>query len=97
MEELRPKTAILLIPISAAIAADHCSHGCDLHQSRSMIESMQEILANTDDASKPLSEQQFYELTLLDPEPDVSLFYRVRQAHVRWDEQVAGMVWDNVD
>ena len=62
-----------------------------------MIESMQEILANTDNASKPLSEQEFYELSLLDPEPDVSNVYRVRQAHVRWDEQVAGMVWDKVD
>jgi hypothetical protein len=62
-----------------------------------MIDTMQEILANTVDASKPLSEQQFYELTLLDPEPDVSNIFRVRQAHVRWDEQVAGMIWDKVD
>ncbi len=58
---------------------------------------MREILANTNDASKPLSEQQFYELMLLDPEPDVSNVCRVRQAHVHWDEQVAGMVWDRVD
>ena len=61
------------------------------------MESMQEILANTDDARKPLSEQQFYEVTLLDPERDASNFYRVRQVHVHWDELVAGMVWNKVD
>ncbi|SRR6266567_951540 len=50
---IRPKTAILpsgSLPQSLLDMAGAC---CDLHVSRSMIESMQEILANTDDASKP--------------------------------------------
>ncbi len=57
---------------------------------------MQEVLANTEDPRKPLCEQQFYELTLTDPDPGVCDAYLVRQVHARWEERVADIVWDEV-
>jgi len=88
---------MLLIPHSATMPVQLCSHDLHSHFLWGMIESMQEILANTDDPLMPLFEQQFYELSLLDPEPDAASVFRVRQTHVRWNDQAADLVEGQVD
>jgi hypothetical protein len=55
---------------------------------------MQEVLSRTVDPAAPLTEQEFYELSLLDETNDSGIRYCVRQAHAEWSEIDRQIVWD---
>jgi hypothetical protein len=55
---------------------------------------MQEVLSRTDIPKAPLSEQEFYELSLLDEANELGTRYCVRQAHAEWSEIDGQIMWD---
>jgi hypothetical protein len=55
---------------------------------------MQEVLFKTDDPKAPLSEQEFYELSLLDEANDLGTRHCLRQAHAKWSEMDGQVIWD---
>jgi hypothetical protein len=59
-----------------------------------MILAMQEILSRTGDSKAPLRDQEFYRLELCESVASGETAYCVREAHVRWDDSVKDMVWD---
>jgi hypothetical protein len=55
---------------------------------------MQEVLSNTDSHKASLSEQEFYELSLLDEPNELGTRYCVRQAHAEWSKIDGQIIWD---
>jgi hypothetical protein len=55
---------------------------------------MQEVLSRTVDPAVPLTEQEFYELSLLDETNDLGTQYCVQQAHAEWNEIDGQIMWD---
>lgn len=56
---------------------------------------MQELFSRMDATNIPLSEQEFYELSLLDETSQLGTRYRVRQWHAGWSEIDRQIMWDN--
>jgi len=54
---------------------------------------MQEVLSKTDDPKTSLSEQEFYELSLLDEANDLGTRHCLRQAHAKWSEMDGQIMW----
>jgi len=55
---------------------------------------MQEVLSKTIDPKTPLSEQEYYELSLLDDANDLGTRYRVREWHAKWSDVDGQIMWD---
>ena len=55
---------------------------------------MQEVLSKSDNPKVPLSEQEYYELSLLDEANNLGTRYCVRQAHAEWSEIDGQIMWD---
>lgn len=55
---------------------------------------MQEVLSKAGNDKVPLSEQEFYEVSLLDEANELGTRYVVRQWHAQWSEIDRQIMWD---
>lgn len=55
---------------------------------------MQEVLSKVDDPIIPLTEQEFFQLSLFDVANETGIRYCVRQAHAEWSVVDGQIIWD---
>lgn len=68
--------------------------GCATWGPGSIILTMQEVLSKANDPKALPSEQELYELSLLDEANDLGIRYIVRQWHAEWIEIDRQVMWD---
>jgi hypothetical protein len=56
--------------------------------------SMQEVLSRIASSNTSIEESEFYELSILDTPHQLGTQYVVRQAHAKWSEIDAQIMWD---